>query len=196
MYLPGKYCIDDIIITHNFTLDKSNETDRDLVLDFAYICVNNQVDVKSLVEDYIYPIGLSVSMMCLLLTFLLYAFLPQLRDLTGKFILGICAFMSMAFAAILVQIFGWKDLNVHELTTELVLHTSIVGVWLCLNAMGHHVWKIIRSKSVFTRVTDGQRLRYYSVYIIFFTALICGLAICVHVFVEDGRGVGEQEIGN
>ena len=43
-------------------------------------------------EVYAYPIGLSISVLCLALTFLLYSFLPQLRDLSGKFILAICAF--------------------------------------------------------------------------------------------------------
>ena len=78
-------------------------------------------------NHYIYPVGLSVSMMCFILTFLLYSFLPQLRDLTGKFILGICSFMSIVFAAMLVDMFGWKDPNVEKLTTEAVLHGSIVG---------------------------------------------------------------------
>ena len=146
-------------------------------------------------DHYIYPISLAVSMMCFIVTFLLYSFLPQLRDLTGKFILGICSFLTIAFAALLVQIFGWKDPNVEELTTELVLHTSIVGVWFCLNAMGHHIWKIIKSKSVFTRVTDGQRLRYYSIYIFMATGLVLTMALSVHFFIEAGRGVGDYELG-
>ena len=63
-------------------------------------------------DKYVYPIGLSVSMLCLVATFLLYSVLPQLRDLTGKFILGICLFTAIAFALILVEIFGWNDPNV------------------------------------------------------------------------------------
>ena len=38
--------------------------------------------------------------------------------------------------------------------------------------MGHHVWKVIQSKSVFTRVTDGQRCCYYSIYVGLTTATI------------------------
>lgn len=144
-------------------------------------------------NEYIYPAGLSVSMMCFIVTFLLYSFLPQLRDLTGKFILGICTFMTVAFAAIFVQLFGWKDPNVQGLATEIALHTSIVGVWFCLNAMGHHVWKIIKSKSVFTRVTDGQRLRYYSLYIILSTAVVVTLALCCHFFIEEEQDNAASE---
>ena len=135
--------------------------------------------------NFIYPVGLAVSMMCFILTFLLYSFLPQLRDLTGKFILGICSFMSISFAAMLVDRFGWKDPNVEKLTTEVVLHGSIVGIWFCLNSMGHHAWKIIKSKSQFTRVTDGQRLRYYSLYIILGTGIVVTSALCIHFFIED-----------
>ena len=51
------------------------------------------------------------------MTFLLYSVLPQLRDLTGKFILGICGFSVSAFALTLIDIFGVADKNVHRLTT-------------------------------------------------------------------------------
>ena len=130
-----------------------------------------------------------MSILCLILTFLLYSVLPQLRDLTGKFILGICGCSVAAFSLILIDIFGSADENVHNLTTgrnilafikhhviclldiygfalilisfvfilEFLLHTSIVCLWLCLNCMGHHVWQIIRSGSVFTRISDGKR---------------------------------------
>ena len=49
-------------------------------------------------------------MSCLTLTFLLYSFLPQLRDLTGKFILGICSFLTTNYALRLidVEMFGFK----------------------------------------------------------------------------------------
>lgn len=71
-----------------------------------------------------------------------------------------------------------------HLTTEFLLHTSIVCLWLCLNCMGHHVWQIIRSGSVFTRISDGKRLRYYSVYILISTGAILVMAAAVHFFVE------------
>ena len=194
LYSPQKYCMDDLIITHNHTLNPEENTE--LVLDFAYFCINTTPDIKALMDHYIYPIGLSVSMMCFIMTFLLYSFLPQLRDLTGKFILGICSFLSMAFAAKLVDLFGWRDPNVERLTSEVVLHGSIVGVWFCLSAMGHHAWKIIKSKSVFTRVTDGQRLRYYSIYILLGTGLVVTLGLCVHFFIEEARPEGQHyELG-
>jgi len=195
-YTSPKYCLDDLLVTHNFTQhldDDANNTDD--VLTFAYICVDQSVDLQSMLDHYIYPISLAVSMMCFILTFLLYSFLPQLRDLTGKFILGICSFLCIAFAALLAQLLGSKDPNVEKMTTEVVLHSSIVGVWFCLNAMGHHIWKIIKSKSVFTRVTDGQRLRYYSFYIGLSTSIICTLALCVHFFIEEGQGVGKYNLG-
>jgi hypothetical protein len=53
--------------------------------------------------------------------------------------------------------------------------------------MGHHVWKIIMSKSVFTRVTDGTRLCYYSIYVICALGVIVIDALCVHYFVAGGQ---------
>ena len=76
-----------------------------------------QTDLQDIVDQYLYPIGLSVSILCLLLTFLLYSFLPQLRDLTGKFILAICAFLSMTFSLCLVETVGRNDFNVSRIIT-------------------------------------------------------------------------------
>ena len=62
------------------------------------------MDVQTVMEDYVYPIGLCVSILCLILTFLLYSFLPQLRDLSGKFILAICAFQVSFFNLLKSQV--------------------------------------------------------------------------------------------
>ena len=62
-----------------------------------------------------------MSILCLILTFLLYSVLPQLRDLTGKFILGICGCSVAAFSLILIDIFGSADENVHNLTTGRII---------------------------------------------------------------------------
>ena len=88
----------------------------------------------------------------------------------------------------------------------------IAGAWLCLNSMGHHVWKVIRSKSVFTRVTDGQRYNdndnnnknndiidnnrccYYSLYVILGTGLVSGTATAAHFLVGRQEGYGEFKV--
>ena len=87
-------------------------------------------------KNFIYPVGVAVSMACLTLTFLLYLLLPQLRDLTGlnhtfklnlalivshlkidllegKFILGICSFLVCNYALLLVnaEMLGFNDPN-------------------------------------------------------------------------------------
>lgn len=51
--------------------------------------------------------------------------------------------------------------------------------------MGHHIWKIILSKSVFTRVTDGQRLVYYSAYVLAGLVSVTGVAVAIHFLVVD-----------
>merc|ERR1712038_1543744 len=166
-------------------------------VDFAYLCIDRSVSVAKVVEVRVYPVGVAVSMCCLTLTFLLYSFLPQLRDLTGKFILGICAFLTANYALRLVdvEIFGFKDPNVEELAIELFQHSCAVGAWLCLNSMGHHVWKVIQSKSVFTRVTDGQRCCYYSMYVTITTSSIACLAIAAHFLIGEEEGLGENHVG-
>ena len=79
---------------------------------------------------------------------------------------------------------------------KIIFRLFDLGAWLCLNSMGHHVWKVIRSKSVFTRVTDGQRCCYYSVYVILATAIISGTATAAHFLIGDDEGYGENKVGN
>ena len=83
-----------------------------------------------------------MSILCLILTFLLYSVLPQLRDLTGKFILGICGCSVAAFSLILIDIFGSADENVHNLTTGRIILAFIQfisfvyhmgNIWFYLN---------------------------------------------------------------
>ena len=70
-------------------------------------------------------------------------------------------------------------------------HYFHIGVWFCLNAMGHDAWKRIKAKRT-SRVTDGQRLRYYSLYIILCTGIVITTALCVHFFIEDNTETGEN----
>ena len=100
-----KYCLDKLLMSHNFSHIYQGD-----VAHFAYVCLNMEQSVSEIVETVVYPIGVAVSMSCLTLTFLLYSFLPQLRDLTGKFILGICSFLTTNYALRLVDVemFGFK----------------------------------------------------------------------------------------
>ena len=83
-----------------------------------------------------YPASLSVSILCLIVTFLLYSVLPQLRDLTGKFILGICGCSVAAFSLILIDIFGSADENVHNLTTGRII-LAFIKITSFADYMGH-----------------------------------------------------------
>ena len=94
-----KYCVDKLLMSHNYSHIYEGD-----VTHFAYVCLNMDKSVSEIVETVVYPIGVSVSMSCLTLTFLLYSFLPQLRDLTGKFILGICSFLTTNYALKLVDV--------------------------------------------------------------------------------------------
>ena len=51
IYPPGKYCVDDMLVTHNVTLggDAQPKTSQDnKELEFAFICVNNKVRLFNL----------------------------------------------------------------------------------------------------------------------------------------------------
>eukprot|EP00095_Tigriopus_kingsejongensis_P003478 maker-scaffold264_size232020-snap-gene-1.15 protein:Tk03478 transcript:maker-scaffold264_size232020-snap-gene-1.15-mRNA-1 annotation:"probable g-protein coupled receptor mth-like 5" len=195
-YPPDKYCLEDMIVKHNVTGRLSNDTISDSLIEFGYICVRRQeATLQSVVDDFVYPCGLAASILCLILTFLLYSFLPQLRDLTGKFILAICAFLSTTFALILVEQFGWKDPNVNKFVTVLFRHLCVVGIWLSILCMGHHIWKIIKSRTVFTRVTDGTKLFFYTIFLVISLVIISLIALTCHYFMERDYDLGGKPVG-
>jgi len=187
-----KYCVDKLWVGHNYS-----HVPEETLSNFAYVCLDVTQSVEELVNNFVYPIGVAVSMACLTLTFLLYLLLPQLRDLTGKFILGICSFLVCNYALLLInaEMLGFNDPNLEDLALEMLGHTCVLGAWLCLNCMGHHVWKVIQSKSVFTRVTDGQRCCYYSMYVTITAAAISCLAIAAHFLIGEEEGLGENHVG-
>ena len=76
------------------------------------------------------------------------------------------------------------------------MHVCVVGVWLCLNCMGHHVWKMVTAESVFTRVTDGRRLALYSAYVLSVLSVVTGVAVAVKfVLVDRQKGEEDSEEG-
>ena len=75
-------------------------------------------------------------------------------------------------------------------------HYCPSGAWLCLNSMGHQVWKVIRSKSVFTRVTDSQRCCYYSIYVSLATAIITAIAVSVHFLLGGDEEAAEYKVSS
>ena len=128
MYL--QYCVDKLLVGHNYSHIYEGD-----VVNFAYVCLDLEQSVAELVETVVYPAGVALSMASLTLTALLYSLLPQLRDLTGKFILGMCAFLICNYALRLVdlELLGVQDPNLSVLALQLVQHAASVGAWLCLN---------------------------------------------------------------
>jgi len=176
-----KYCIDTIIISHNYShIDEGDDAE------FAYVCLDVSRSISDIVNLWVFPIGIGISMGCLTLTFLLYFILPQLRDLTGRFILAICACLTASYSIRLVEAFGMMHhSNIDQLSMDFVYHVCVLGSWLSLNCMGHHVWKVIMAESIFTRVTDGKRCCYYTAYVALSTAVIVATAVTVHHTVGD-----------
>ena len=88
--------MDKLWVGHNYS-----HVPEETLSNFAYVCLDVTQSVEEvkitfsimivlkilfffqLVNNFVYPIGVAVSMACLTLTFLLYLLLPQLRDLTG-----------------------------------------------------------------------------------------------------------------
>ena len=87
--------MDKLWVGHNYS-----HVPEETLSNFAYVCLDVTQSVEEvkitfslmivlkilffqLVNNFVYPIGVAVSMACLTLTFLLYLLLPQLRDHTG-----------------------------------------------------------------------------------------------------------------
>jgi G protein-coupled receptor Mth (Methuselah protein) len=81
----------------------------------------------------------------------------------------------------------WKTSHFHNsiVFTDSILYISILASFFWLNSMGYYIWKTFRSRNVFLRVTDGRKYCWYSFYVWGSTALMAGIAIFAHFYLDS-----------
>lgn len=60
-------------------------------------------------------------------------------------ILAKVAFIELPLRTELILIEKLRMFIFQDLALEMLGHTCVLGAWLCLNCMGHHVWKVKRA---------------------------------------------------
>uniref|UniRef100_A0A1B6CNV6 G-protein coupled receptors family 2 profile 2 domain-containing protein n=1 Tax=Clastoptera arizonana TaxID=38151 RepID=A0A1B6CNV6_9HEMI len=129
----------------------------------------------------VYPIGLIISIPFLVMTFVVFAFIPELRDAHGKslschvFCL-IIAYLSLAF----VQIEGHDLPNAICITLAFVIQFSFMSCFFWLNVMCVDTWWRLTSGICTTRNLENRRFVWYSVY-----AWICPALIVIVTMIMD-----------
>ncbi|XP_017468598.1 PREDICTED: probable G-protein coupled receptor Mth-like 5 isoform X1 [Rhagoletis zephyria] len=195
-YTQGQYCIDKAI----------SSTGQHRQILFANICLTKKEirwsDTTFLLRKVINPIFHGISLIVLLLISIIYFILPTLRlvtiDLVGNIITTIAVCLMAGQAADFVRIFTEFTNHVSFIVADIILYISMLGAFFWLNSFGYYIWKTFRSRNVFLRVTDGRKYCYYSGYAWGLTALMAGLAVFAHFFLDaesykQQNLIGDQE---
>ncbi|XP_054727941.1 probable G-protein coupled receptor Mth-like 5 isoform X1 [Anastrepha obliqua] len=191
-YTQGQYCIDKAI----------SSTGQHRQILYANICLTKKEikwsDTTFLLRKVINPIFHGISLISLLLISIIYFILPTLRDLVGNIITTIAVCLMASQAADFVRIFTEFTNHVSFIIADIILYISLLGAFFWLNSFGYYIWKTFRSRNVFLRVTDGRKYCYYSAYAWGLTALMAGLAVFAHFFLDaesykQQNLIGDQE---
>ncbi|XP_034114647.1 probable G-protein coupled receptor Mth-like 5 isoform X2 [Drosophila albomicans] len=175
-YELGQYCLDKAI---------SPEHKHSL---FAHICLAKKEsswnDSNFLLRKILNPIFHGISLIILLVIAIIYFILPTLRDLVGNIVTTIAMCLMVSQAADLVCIFTDFTNHVSFIVADIILCFSLLAAFFWLNSFGYYIWKTFRSRNVFLRVTDGRKYCYYSAYAWGCTAIMAGMAVFAHFFLD------------
>ncbi|KAJ8982913.1 hypothetical protein NQ317_004567 [Molorchus minor] len=190
-YDPGKYCLEKKIYESNQSL-------------FAWVCMPNINDewmtsTEFLMHNIINPVGHSVTIICLLITAIIYFVMPTLCDLTGNIITTICMCLIISETADMIRLLTVFKNHTSLFITEAICYVTLLAAFLWLNSLGYYIWKTFRSRNVFLLITDGKKYCYHCGFVWSCTLVMGALAIFAHFtmdypeFGEPIRSFDEQE---
>ncbi|XP_050439407.1 probable G-protein coupled receptor Mth-like 5 [Adelges cooleyi] len=177
-YEQGSYCLDKVI--------DINRSDMDAQV--AVICTP-QIPSPWTDTDYVMrrvanPACHALAVLCLLLVAIVHFVLPQLRDLIGNMMTTLACCLIVAKVADIVRIFVEYNSPISYLTADAFLYISTLGSFFWLNAMGYYIWRTLRSRNVFLRITDGRKYCYYSLYVWGCTLAMGGIALFADLILD------------
>lgn len=160
----GKLHIQDLTLTYQeYCIDYNYEMKINSTEEMALVCFNDmQTWTCAWKHKILKPVLLSVSCVCLALTWLVYILVPQLRTgTTGRCLLSLVSAMFVAFVTIVVLEHHLDNFTALQcVATGYIGLFSILAMFFWLNIICYHIFSQVRSGKV-----DGQeRLRVFLMY--------------------------------
>lgn len=122
-YLPADYCLDWTDYVYNFS---------------AVLCEDDYETVAA----NTHPIGMIVSVLFLLITFMVYAIVPELHNLHGKTLMCHMASLIAAYTGLVIHKFDFEYLSHHSVCIFLayIMYFSFIASFFWLNVMCFDIW--------------------------------------------------------
>ncbi|CAH1722926.1 unnamed protein product [Chironomus riparius] len=147
-----------------------------------YLCFENSDD--SIDNRYVvYPIGMLISIPFLIITFLIYACVPELQNIHGRSLMCYTFSLTILYAALITAQMDIIDLYLHQKICKTVGYLIYLAAFLSffwMNVMCFDIWKIAR-KAV--RRSQQEELKTFIIYSIY--SVTCPLLMTITVFLID-----------
>lgn len=139
-----------------------NETNPDEILTKVLLCFHDQNDLRFSV----YPIGMLFSIPFLIITFLVYAFIPELRNLHGKCLMCYVLSLTILYISLSAVQLDRKNVMLETAQCSIFGFSIYLCVLLCffwLNVMCFDIWSTFRG-GIRGRSGEKKRFLLYSLY--------------------------------
>ena len=138
--------------------------------------------------SYVFTI---ISLVCVLLTFVTYCILPQLRTVPGRNIMSLCASLFVAQGSLQFSSF----ILTHEIICvpfAMLTHYSWLATFCAMNVCSFHMYRVFYFKVMASSEASVsfEHTRRYLLYTYSFPLLIVGLTTAIHLGLSKGSFTG------
>ncbi|KAG5672361.1 hypothetical protein PVAND_002494 [Polypedilum vanderplanki] len=152
--------------TNDFCFAQRLNTSSEAYYTEALMCTFDE-EIPKDVRFSLYPIGMLISVPFLIITFLVYAFVPELRNLHGKCLMCYVLSLIIFYISLCLIQLDLESMNAGTFGCTFLAYISYLSVFLCffwLNVMCYDIWSTFRGNIRRGRGSDQKKFLLYSLY--------------------------------
>ena len=140
-------------------------------------------DLHSIVQVYLTVIGLSVSIVCLAVTFIMHSIFPSLQTIAGKLLMNLCVALLLAQLLFLISGFWSNEYIVCKVLAVCQHYSWLVSFcWMNVFAVDVSITFVNMKRGVTS--PRPKRMIAYALYAWGAPACLCMTAVFIHVFTD------------
>ncbi|XP_070491588.1 G-protein coupled receptor Mth2-like [Chironomus tepperi] len=150
----------------------------------AYVCFEDSENTADN-RFFVYPIGMLISIPFLIITFLIYACVPELQNIHGRSLMCYTFSLTVLYAALISAQMDIIDLYSHQTICKSVGYLIYLAAFLSffwMNVMCYDIWKIARKAVRRSQQEECKTFIIYSIYSITCPLLMTGTVILLDHF--------------
>ncbi|CAG9803976.1 unnamed protein product [Chironomus riparius] len=158
-----------------------NSSDPDEILTKVLLCFHPSNDVRFSV----YPIGMLFSIPFLIITFCVYAFIPELRNLHGKCLMCYVLSLTILYISLSAVQLDRENVLLETIQCAVFGFSIYICVLLCffwLNVMCYDIWSTFRGGISRGRGGDSKRFMFYMMYAFGFPLTISTIVYIIDIY--------------